>query len=30
MEKGIIVHAGSSHELKAQPELVHRYLGLAL
>jgi len=30
MEKGTIVHAGSSHELKAQPELVHRYLGLAL
>jgi branched-chain amino acid transport system ATP-binding protein len=30
MEKGTIVHAGASHELKAQPELVHRYLGLSL
>jgi branched-chain amino acid transport system ATP-binding protein len=30
MEKGTIVHVASSHELKAQPELVHRYLGLSL
>jgi len=30
MEKGTIVHAGASQELKAQPELVHRYLGLSL
>ena len=29
MEKGIIVHSGTSHELKSQPEIVHRYLGLA-
>ena len=30
MEKGIIVHAGAAQELKAQPGLVHRYLGLSL
>jgi branched-chain amino acid transport system ATP-binding protein len=30
MEKGTIVHAGAAQELKAQPELVHRYLGLSL
>jgi branched-chain amino acid transport system ATP-binding protein len=30
MEKGTIVHAGAAHELKAQPQLVHRYLGLSL
>ena len=30
MEKGAVVHSGLSHELKAQPLLVHRYLGLAL
>ena len=30
MEKGAVVHSGLSHELKAQPALVHRYLGLAL
>jgi len=30
MEKGTIVHAGASQELKAQSELVHRYLGLSL
>jgi branched-chain amino acid transport system ATP-binding protein len=30
MEKGTIVHAGPSHELKEQPELLHRYLGLSL
>jgi branched-chain amino acid transport system ATP-binding protein len=29
MEKGAIVHSGTSHELKAQPEIVHRYLGLS-
>jgi len=28
MEKGSIVHSATSHELKAQPEIVHRYLGL--
>jgi branched-chain amino acid transport system ATP-binding protein len=30
MEKGTIVHAGAAQELKAQPGLVHRYLGLSL
>jgi branched-chain amino acid transport system ATP-binding protein len=30
MEKGTIVHAGTSKDLKSQPEIVHRYLGLAL
>jgi len=29
MEKGTIVHSGASHELKSQPEIVHRYLGLS-
>jgi branched-chain amino acid transport system ATP-binding protein len=29
MEKGAIVHSGTSHELKAHPEIVHRYLGLS-
>ena len=29
MEKGTIVYAGTSHELKSQPEIVHRYLGLS-
>jgi branched-chain amino acid transport system ATP-binding protein len=29
MEKGTIVHAGTSQELKVQTELVHRYLGLS-
>jgi branched-chain amino acid transport system ATP-binding protein len=28
MEKGAIVHSSPSHELKARPEIVHRYLGL--
>jgi branched-chain amino acid transport system ATP-binding protein len=28
MEKGAIVHSGTSPELKARPEIVHRYLGL--
>jgi branched-chain amino acid transport system ATP-binding protein len=28
MEKGSIVHSGASHELKSQPEIVHRYLGV--
>ena len=30
MEKGTIVYSGASHELKSQPEIVHRYLGLSL
>jgi branched-chain amino acid transport system ATP-binding protein len=30
MEKGAIVHAGRSDELKSQPEILHRYLGLSL
>ncbi|MCX7139964.1 MAG: ABC transporter ATP-binding protein [Proteobacteria bacterium] len=30
MEKGAVVHSGTSLELKSQPELVHRYLGLSL
>ena len=30
MEKGAIVHSGASHDLKMQPEIVHRYLGLSL
>ena len=29
MEKGTIVYSGESHELRSQPEIVHRYLGLA-
>ena len=29
MEKGTIVHSSASHELKAHPEIVHRYLGLS-
>jgi len=29
MEKGAIVYSGASHNLKAQPEIVHRYLGLS-
>jgi branched-chain amino acid transport system ATP-binding protein len=29
MEKGTIVYDGTAQELKAQPELVHRYLGLS-
>ncbi len=28
MEKGTVVYSGASHELKSQPEIVHRYLGL--
>jgi branched-chain amino acid transport system ATP-binding protein len=28
MEKGTIVYSSTSHELKSQPEVVHRYLGL--
>jgi branched-chain amino acid transport system ATP-binding protein len=28
MEKGSIVYSGTSHELKARPEIVNRYLGL--
>jgi ABC-type branched-subunit amino acid transport system ATPase component len=30
MEKGSIVHAGTSLELKSRPEILHRYLGLSL
>jgi branched-chain amino acid transport system ATP-binding protein len=30
MERGAIVHAGASQDLKSQPEIVHRYLGLSL
>ena len=29
MEKGTIVHSGTAHDLKAQPEVVHRYLGVS-
>jgi branched-chain amino acid transport system ATP-binding protein len=29
MEKGTIVHSGASHDLKSQPEIVHRYLGVS-
>jgi branched-chain amino acid transport system ATP-binding protein len=29
MEKGTIVHSGASCDLKSQPEIVHRYLGLS-
>jgi branched-chain amino acid transport system ATP-binding protein len=29
MEKGTIVYDGAAHELKSQPEIVHRYLGLS-
>ncbi|HET7190359.1 MAG TPA: ABC transporter ATP-binding protein [Pseudolabrys sp.] len=29
MEKGTIVYSGASHDLKSQPEIVHRYLGLS-
>jgi branched-chain amino acid transport system ATP-binding protein len=29
MEKGSIVYDGAAHELKSQPEIVHRYLGLS-
>ena len=29
MEKGNIVYDGAAHELKSQPEIVHRYLGLS-
>jgi len=30
MEKGTVVHSGTSHDLKTHPEIVHRYLGLSL
>jgi len=30
MEKGSIVHTGTSAELKSRPEILHRYLGLSL
>jgi branched-chain amino acid transport system ATP-binding protein len=29
MEKGTIVYNGASHDLKTQPEIVHRYLGVS-
>jgi branched-chain amino acid transport system ATP-binding protein len=29
MEKGIVVYDGSSQDLKSQPEIVHRYLGVS-
>jgi branched-chain amino acid transport system ATP-binding protein len=29
MEKGTIAYSGASHDLKSQPEIVHRYLGLS-
>ncbi len=29
MEKGTIVYSGTAQELKTQPEIVHRYLGLS-
>jgi branched-chain amino acid transport system ATP-binding protein len=29
MEKGTIVYDGAAHDLKSNPELVHRYLGLS-
>lgn len=29
MEKGTIVYCGAAQELKSQPEIVHRYLGLS-
>jgi branched-chain amino acid transport system ATP-binding protein len=29
MEKGTIVYDGAAHDLKAQPEIVHRYLGVS-
>ena len=29
MEKGTIVYSGASHDLKSQPEIVHRYLGVS-
>lgn len=28
MEKGTVVYSGASHDLKSQPEIIHRYLGL--
>ena len=30
MEKGAVVHAGTSDALKSDPEVLHRYLGLSL
>jgi len=30
MEKGTIVYSGTSQDLKSRPEIMHRYLGLAL
>lgn len=30
MEKGVIVHEGGSQELRANPEIIHRFLGVAL
>ena len=30
MEKGVVVYDGTTAQLRAEPELIHRYLGLAL
>ncbi len=30
MEKGVIVHEGTPEELKTEPEVLHRYLGVSL
>jgi branched-chain amino acid transport system ATP-binding protein len=30
MEKGVVVYNGTTAQLRAEPELIHRYLGLAL
>jgi len=29
MEKGTVVYSGMAHDLKARPEVIHRYLGLS-
>ena len=29
MEKGRVVYSGTAHELKSQPQIVHRYLGVS-
>ncbi len=30
MEKGVVVYDGTTEQLRAEPQLIHRYLGLAL
>jgi len=30
MEKGVIAYEGNSADLKAKPDVIHRYLGLSL